>query len=140
MRETHDAPPIDLHIGPLRVYLHSIFWHSQPFPSRSRFPKRPPLIEQTTTYEEDPPYRTGLGLLVRLPLSRLGLVVGYWELPVDGAVEPAYMHQQPTSATEIQSWESAAPGVPLGADTPGVDVIHVEEGDLGVVAWEGDRA
>lgn len=37
-----------------------------------------PLLERGWTTEIDHPWRRGLGICARLPLTRLGLVVGWW--------------------------------------------------------------
>lgn len=49
------------------------FWHGFIYPI-----KPPVLFEKSETQEIEEPYRGGHGYAIRLPLTRLALVVGKW--------------------------------------------------------------
>lgn len=59
-------------LGP-RIYAHPMEYPTTKFP----------LVDKGHTQEIDWPYRTGKGLVFRLPLTRRALVVGIWGKPVD---------------------------------------------------------
>lgn len=45
-------------------------------------PGRYPLVERGRTTEIDWPFRTGHGVVARLPLTRLAASIGVWDQPV----------------------------------------------------------
>ena len=117
MPRSHDSQPFLLTKGPLIVSLESVFWHSQRYPPRRVSPATPPLHELARPRELEDPFRIGHGHAFRLPLTRRGLVVGFWE-PATGvvleeetserllaAVEGA--HIPGITATEIADWARA---------------------------------
>jgi len=101
------------------VALESVFWPPQKSPSRKVAPVTPPLTEKASPRELEDPYRTGRGRIFRIPLTRRGIVLGWWE-PADpdnpvleeeesgkllGAVEGAMIPG--ITATEIADWARA---------------------------------
>lgn len=118
MPHTHDSRPFTWTKGPLILHVGSLFWHLQRYPGR-RVAPRPPLSELAAPRELEDPWRKGHGRVLRLPLTRRALVVGYWE-PVDPddvvlegeqsgrlleAIEGA--HLPDITATEIADWARA---------------------------------
>lgn len=51
----------------------SFYWHPMVYPI-----KPPVLWERADTQEIEEPYRQGIGVSIRLPLTRLALVFGKW--------------------------------------------------------------
>lgn len=51
----------------------SFYWHPMVYPI-----KPPVLWERADTQEIEEPYRQGVGVSIRLPLTRLALVFGKW--------------------------------------------------------------
>lgn len=51
-----------------RFYWQRLYWHSED----------PPLVHRTTTQEIERPYRHGTSLVVRLPFTKIALVLGKW--------------------------------------------------------------
>jgi hypothetical protein len=76
---THDTKPRILRAGPLIVVLESVFWHRQSYPKRRIAPVRPPLAEPASPREVEDPFRVGHGRAFRMPLTRRGVVLGWWE-------------------------------------------------------------
>lgn len=111
---THDSKPILLTKGPLIVSLESVFFHWQRYPRRRVAPKTPPLHETARPRELEQPYRTGHGHMFRIPLTRRGVVLGYWvppELAVLEEEESAWIMQAVhgamipgITADEISTW------------------------------------
>lgn len=111
---THDTKPFVLIKGPLIVNLESCFFHWQRYPRRRVAPQTPPLHEPARPRELEQPYRIGHGHAFRLPLTRRGLVLGYWVPPelevleeeesgrllaaVEGAMIPG------VTAAQISTW------------------------------------
>lgn len=104
MTTTHDSSPLELHLGPIRVFVHSLFFHAQRFKALSRVDHPGPWIERSSTFEDDPPYRTGESFIVRIPGLRVGVVVGYWDLPEEGRTQPAFMDDFIAPVTSIHEW------------------------------------
>lgn len=111
---THDTKPFVYLKGPLILSLESVFFHWQRYPRRRVAPAPPPLHETARPRELEQPYRKGHGHMFRFPLTRRGVVLGYWEpagagaleedessyllAAVEGAMVPGI------TATEISSW------------------------------------
>lgn len=111
---THDTKPLLITKGPLILSLESVFWHWQRYPKRRVASETPPLHELARPREVEQPYRLGHGHAFRIPLTRRGLVLGYWVPPelevleeeesqrlldaVEGAMIPD------VTATEISTW------------------------------------
>jgi hypothetical protein len=51
-----------------RLYWQRLYWHSED----------PPLIHRTTTQEIEPPYRNGRCLVLRVPFTKVAIVLGAW--------------------------------------------------------------
>lgn len=114
---THDSDPVTITRGPLIFHLESVFWQLMRYPSRRKAPRRPPLTEAGRVRELEQPYRHGHARIVRFPLLRRGIAVGYWEPPgepitedeesaklagaINGAMIPGI------TATEISEWTRA---------------------------------
>ena len=56
----------------------SFYWHTLVYPV-----KPPILWERAVTQEIDLPFRGGVGVSIRLPFTRLALVVGKWNSSYD---------------------------------------------------------
>lgn len=116
MPTTHDSKPFVFARGPLIVSLESVFWHIQRYPRRRVAPGRPPLYERAAPRELEQPYRRGEGRVLRFPLTRRALVVGYWvpELEAKADEDKALVeaidgaHLPGITATEIKGWTPAA--------------------------------
>lgn len=114
---THDSDPVTITRGPLILHLESVFWHFMRYPQRRKSPARPPLTEYGRVREVEQPYRHGHARVLRLPLTRRGIAVGYWEpagTPITedeesdalaGAINGAMIPG--ITATEISSWTRA---------------------------------
>lgn len=55
-----------------------IYWHTLVYPVK---PKE--LWERAETQEIDEPFRGGVGISIRLPLTRLAIVIGRWNARFD---------------------------------------------------------
>ncbi len=55
-----------------------IYWHTLVYPVK---PKE--LWERAETQEIDEPFRGGVGVSIRLPLTRLAIVIGRWNARFD---------------------------------------------------------
>lgn len=114
---THDSEPVTITRGPLILHLESVFWHLQKYPPRRKAPQRPPLSESGIVREVEQPYRRGHARVFRLPLTRRGVAVGYWEpagTPITEDEESAALAGAIQSsmipgitATEISEWARA---------------------------------
>lgn len=115
--ETHDSKPFLLTKGPLIVSIESLFWQPHRYPKRRVAPETPPLTEVAAPRELNEPWRTGVGRVFRFPLTRRGIVVGYW-VPNTDVVLPEEegdrlieaiegTHIPGITATEIRAWAAA---------------------------------
>lgn len=117
MPRSHDTKPFLLTRGPLIVSLESVFWHPQRYPPRRVAPATPPLHEQARPRELEDPFRVGHGHAFRVPLTRRGVVVGFWEPPGSDVLEEEISdrllaavegaHIPGITATEIADWARA---------------------------------
>ncbi len=111
---THDSKPFVFIKGPVIFSLESVFFHWQRYPRRRVAPQSPPLHETARPRELEQPYRKGHGHMFRFPLTRRGIVLGFWEpagLGVPEDDESNYLMQAVegamipgVTATEISSW------------------------------------
>jgi hypothetical protein len=80
-----------------------------------RYPKRTPyaLLQRASTSEQEDPYRKGLGLVLRAPLTRSVLVVGLWGPPPPPVLEDEESaailsaldgRSLPITLAEIRTW------------------------------------
>lgn len=111
MPTTHDSKPRVFACGPLIISVESLFWHIHRYPRRRVAPARPPLTERAAPRELEQPYRRGEGRVLRIPLLRRGVVVGYWVPAIAVEDESAAivealdgMHLPGITATEIKEW------------------------------------
>lgn len=138
MPQTHDTPELSLHVGPLRLYVHPVFVHRQKWPDPRMAAVRQPLLERATTAEDEEPWRTGHGWALRLPWTRWGAVLGYWDMPDpsrtesvlwssdNGGMIPGVTYQ------EIKEWPGPEPDPDAAAD----GAVEVEEN---VFLIDGER-
>lgn len=65
----------------------TVYWYTIHYPDGLLIP----LVNRSTTTEIDPPFRHGRCAILRLPLTRWALVVGFWEesFNADQAIERA---------------------------------------------------
>lgn len=117
MPRTHDSKPRIMRAGPVILVVESVFWHAQRYPKRRVAPVRPPLAEAASPREVEDPFRIGHGRAFRLPLTRRGVVLGWWEPAGDGVTSDeeseALLNAMEGSmipgvtATEIALWNKA---------------------------------
>jgi hypothetical protein len=76
--QTHDTPSFTVP---------SFFWFRLPRPSRKVTGRRVPMFERPTVNEDEPPYRVGRGVVIRLWPASSGLVLGVWGASQQGEQE-----------------------------------------------------
>lgn len=146
MPTTHDAPALDLHLGPVRLYVHSIFGHLQRYAARY---VDMPLIQRGETYEDEYPYRTGESVVLRLPLTNWAVIFGYWNLPDPDATAPGFVDDTGAAVpiAMIEAWRKPAEVTSTEGtayeDTDGVVAVGVDEEGKGGevithVKWRGE--
>lgn len=118
---THDTKPLLITKGPLILNLESVFFHWQRYPKRRVTPVTPPLHETARPRELEQPYRTGHGHMFRFPLTRRGVVIGYWEPAGEGVLEDE------ESERIMQAVE--------GAMIPGVTATEISQWSRGREPW-----
>jgi hypothetical protein len=138
--ETHDAPQLDLHAGPVRLFVHSIFVHYQHWPEPQRAGRSAPIFQRgAETFEDEEPWRIGHGVAIRLPLTRFGFVLGYWELPDPSRSESALWEREGTAtflvpgvnAEQVKNW-------PRPGESPDLAGTAMQD-TAGVVSWVEDE-
>ena len=77
-------------------YWQRLYWHSD----------NPPLFHKTTTQEIERPYRHGTSLVVRVPFTKIALVMGKWR-SIKGEVDALLtaMQGRVTKGNSIQELE-----------------------------------
>lgn len=118
---THDSKPFLFNKGPVILNIESIFFHWQRYPKRRVTPNTPPLHEAARPRELEQPYRTGHGHMFRFPLTRRGIVIGYWE-PAGAAVLEDEESNRLMEAVE-------------GAMIPGITATEISQWSRGRKRW-----